>query len=131
MSKKCKPLLGKARRLLMGNSHKTTGAWPERGALYAKEPAWAAAFSCAFSDDSALPDELFDLNSTRDCWNSFAGGQKELAGDVEKLMQLHVLLRLRAGMQEAVSAEDVVGAPDSNRVRSGAAMTEELKPTAV
>jgi hypothetical protein len=110
LSKRCKPMLGKARRLILGNSHRTTGAWPEKVALYATNQAWRSCFEGILGEGGLFPEDLFDLGRVRHCWQSLLAGQRECAGDVEKLVQFGLLSRFRRGMNSPVEEIDFLKA---------------------
>jgi len=90
-SKKCKPLLGGMRRLILGDSYRTTGAWPNKSALYATDPFWRNFFNEVLSNDDLFPEDLFDRSQVRQSWRALLSGDRDLATDVEKLVQFGVL----------------------------------------
>jgi hypothetical protein len=91
LSKKCKPLLGKLRRLMLGDSHLTTGAWPEKSALYARDPVWRDYFDKILSNGEMFPEEFFDPDQVRQSWRELLNGNRDNASDIEKLVQLGVM----------------------------------------
>jgi len=113
LSKKCKPVLGKVRRFVMGNTHRTTGAWPEKTALYGTDRLWRDYVEQAIESDHLFGETLFDRDRVRQCWRALAEGAREGAPDLEKLLQLGALASLgqgfltRAGWLEAGNSRDV------------------------
>jgi hypothetical protein len=90
-SKKCKPLLGMMRRLILGDSHRTTGAWPKKSALYASDPVWRNYFDKILSQDDLFRTELFDRTRVRQSWRALLNGDRTCAGDIEKLVQFGIM----------------------------------------
>jgi hypothetical protein len=98
LTKRCKPILGKARRFVLGNSHRTTGAWPEKAALYVTNENWRRSFEAIVEDGDLFPDDIFDLAQVRECWRALVNGQKDRAADIEKLVQFGLLRRFSLGL---------------------------------
>jgi hypothetical protein len=109
LSKKCKPLLGKARRLVLGDSHRTTGAWPEKAALYVADPLWREQFDGILGREDLFPADLFDRDQVRRCWRDLLAGQRECAGDVEKLVQFALLSKSQIETGRRV---ETIGCPE-------------------
>ena len=91
LSKKCKPWLGRMRRLMVGDSYRTTGAWSEKSALYITDPVWRNYFDRILNDGDLFPADLFDRDRLRDCWRTFLNGDRSNASDIEKLVQFGVM----------------------------------------
>jgi hypothetical protein len=94
-SKKCKPLLGRARRMVLGRSHKTTGAWPDKASLYVSDPQWRDYVENVINDGDLFPSEIFDHAQVQLAWRDLKDGKRERAGDIEKVLQLGLLGRLK------------------------------------
>jgi hypothetical protein len=91
-SKKCKPVLGRMRRLLLGRTHRTTGAWPEKSALYGTDPEWREFIGEVIEGEKSWG-EMLDRDRVRECWQAVLNGSRELAPDLEKVIQLGMLSR--------------------------------------
>lgn len=91
LSKNCKPLLGTIRRLILGRSHRTTGAWPEKSVLYATDPVWRNYFDTILSNTELFPAALFDRDQVRQSWRAFLNGDRRLASDIEKLINFGLM----------------------------------------
>ena len=100
-SKKCKPVLGKVRRLVTGNTHQTTGAWPDKAALYGADPAWHDYVEKVLEGDRLFAEELFDRTRVHECWNALKNGDREVADDIEKLLQLGILTEFVQGQNQS------------------------------
>ena len=94
-SKKCKPVLGKVRRFVLGNTHRTTGAWPEKAALYGGDSVWRNYVENVLGSDQSFVETLFDRDRVNECWHALRDGDREVAPDIEKLLQLGLLARFR------------------------------------
>jgi hypothetical protein len=103
LSKKGKPLLGKIRRLIVGNSHRNTGAWPQKSILYATDPVWGDYFDKILANEDLFPEDWFDRGRIRQSWRALLNGDRELAGDIEKLVQFGVMTgQLRSGLKSVL-----------------------------
>ena len=91
LSRKCKPILGKVRRLIMGRNHRTTGAWPEKAELYANDTLWSEYIEKVINGDRTFAGEWLDRKRIAECWSSFKRGDREVAEDIERLIQLALL----------------------------------------
>jgi hypothetical protein len=94
MTRRVKPVLGKVRRFLIGNSHRTTGSWPEHSALYSSDPRWRKCFDDILGREELFDEGIFDIGAIRKCREDFADGRICRQGDIEKLMQLGLTTRL-------------------------------------
>jgi hypothetical protein len=94
LARRIKPVLGRLRRSLFANTHRTTGSWPKHSILYAHDPKWRRAFDDLLSEGELFDEALFDRAAIADCWQEFLRGRAQRLGDVEKLMQLAMLHRL-------------------------------------
>lgn len=108
LSKKCKPVLGKVRRFAFGSTHRTTGAWPEKAALYVSDPLWRDYIEKTLEGDALFVDGFFDRDRVRQCWSALVNGDREVAGDIEKLLQLGLLSELRHPSPECAGLETAV-----------------------
>lgn len=88
MTKRIKPTFGKLRRILLGNSHRTTGSWSEHSVLYASDPQWRGCFDRTINNNDLFNGEIFDLRAIRQSWNDLVNGKNNTSSDVEKLVQL-------------------------------------------
>ncbi|MCS7017289.1 MAG: hypothetical protein NZM42_14380, partial [Gemmatales bacterium] len=88
LSKTCKPVLGRMRRLIYGNTHHTTGAWPNKSALYTTDRMWRLYIKEALLSDQLVASKLFDQDEVRKCFKALEAGHDRVAADVEKLIQL-------------------------------------------
>jgi hypothetical protein len=95
LAKKCKPLLGRGRRLILGSSHRTTGSWPKAAVLYAHDAEWRETFDGLLTGSNDLFDEYFDREAIRRCWTDFLEGDVRRASDVEQLVDLALLSRMQ------------------------------------
>jgi hypothetical protein len=91
LSKKCRPLLGKMRRLIAGDTYRTTTAWQKKAPLYATDPVWRNYFDKILSNDDLFPADLFDRGRVRQSWHAFLNGDHGIAPDIEKLVQFGVM----------------------------------------
>ena len=96
LTKACRPLLGKARRFLGGDSHRTTDSWPKRSVLYAAHASWRSLFDDVLGKPQWFSRELFDPDAIVACWRAFLGGDFSRTSDLERLLQLGLLSRTRA-----------------------------------
>jgi hypothetical protein len=94
MTRRVKPVLGKVRRFLIGNSHRTSGSWPEHSALYSSDPRWRKCFDDILGREELFDEGIFDIGDIRKCREDFADGRICRQGDIEKLMQLGLTTRL-------------------------------------
>jgi hypothetical protein len=94
LSERMRPLLGKLRRKLISNSHRTTTSWQKYAVLYVTDPAWRKNFESVLTDGDLFDYELFDMDAIRHCWQAFVDGEHRRAADVEKLAQLGLTRRL-------------------------------------
>jgi hypothetical protein len=94
MSRRIKPVFGRLRRALLGDTYRTTGSWPKRSALYLGDAAWRCRFEDTLKNGDWFDPELFDRDAIRGCWQAFVGGDHRRAGDVEKLAQLGLMQNL-------------------------------------
>jgi hypothetical protein len=94
LTRRIKPVLGKLRRFLFGNTYRTTGSWPKHSILYATDPEWRRSFENILSQVDLFDPEFFDRDAIRRCWQEFLQGKADRAGDVEKLVQLGILSRM-------------------------------------
>jgi hypothetical protein len=115
-TKKCKPFFGRARRLVLGDSHRTTGSWTEKAALYAIDPGWRKCFDTLFGMDDLFPEDLFDRTRVRQCWSALVNGDRGVAGDVEKLAQLGILnwMRRRGSASVLQQFPSLYASPDAD-----------------
>jgi len=88
VTKRIKPIFGKLRRILLGNSHRTTGSWPKHSALYASDPKWRGCFDRTIESDDLFNGEIFDVNAIRQSWKDLVNGHNKTSSDIEKLVQL-------------------------------------------
>ena len=109
LSKKCKPLLGRMRRMILGDSHRTTGAWPEKSALYATDPVWRNYFDEILRDGDLFPADLFDRARVRESWCALLNGDRAVAGDIEKLVQFGIVTRHTRSGAKGVLEEQSLG----------------------
>jgi len=91
LSKKCKPHLGRIRRLLLGSSYRTTGAWPDKSALYGTDPVWRNYIEKLLSNTDLFPGHLFDHQQILNSWRAFLSGDSTVATDLDKLINLAVM----------------------------------------
>jgi hypothetical protein len=94
LSKKCKPHLGRIRRFLLGRSHRTTGAWPEKSALYGTDPVWRDYIEKLLSNTDLFPAHLFDHQQILDSWRALLSGDSTVASDLDKLINFGVMTEL-------------------------------------
>lgn len=94
MARRIKPVLGKLRRSLFGNTYHTTGSWPMHSILYATNPEWRRSFDDILNQTDLFDPELFDRDAIRQCWQAFLQGASSRTGDVEKLVQLGILSQM-------------------------------------
>jgi hypothetical protein len=99
LAKRVKPAVGRARRLCLGDSHRTTGSWPEKSVLYIQDPEWRGAIDGLLSEPDGLLDVVFDREAIRRCWQDFLDGDSRRALDVEQLINVSVLSRLLRGVE--------------------------------
>ena len=93
-------MLGGMRRLILGDSHRTTGAWPEKSALYTTDSAWGHYIDKVLSNDDLFPADLFDHRQIRQTWRALLDGDRDRAGDIEKLVQFGVMTgQIRSGLK--------------------------------
>lgn len=105
MARRVKPVLGKLRRSLFGNTYHTTGSWPMHSILYATNPEWRRSFDEILGQANLFDPEFFDRDAIRRCWQAFLLGEGNRTGDVEKLVQLGILSRmLDAGSSASADA---------------------------
>jgi hypothetical protein len=104
LSKRCKPVLGAMRRRIVGDSHTTTGSWSEKSALYATDPTWRHCFEEVLGGEELFALELFDRQRVRRSWSTLAGGHRAAASDIEKMVQLAILAKLKAAGSTTVPA---------------------------
>ena len=98
LTRRIKPILGKIRRSIFGNTYRTTGSWPKHSVLYATDPEWRRSFENILHQADLFDPEIFDSDAIRQCWREFLLGKADRVGDVEKLVQLGILSRmLKAG----------------------------------
>lgn len=95
-AKKCRPILGKARRLLFGKSYLTSGAWHIKSAFYAADPEWHRYCDEMLSDPHLFGSEIFAHKAVVSCWKAFLAGDEGRVADVEKLLHLGTMARARA-----------------------------------
>jgi Asparagine synthase len=94
LSASVKPVLGRLRRLLTGDTHLTTGSWPKRSVLYVNDPAWREVFDGVFADLDLFGSHLFDLEVVARCWQDFIAGDQGRHSDIQKLVQLGLTMKL-------------------------------------
>ncbi|MEI8139848.1 MAG: hypothetical protein WCI03_08275 [bacterium] len=94
LAKQFKPVLGRLRRQMMGDSHRTTGSWPKKALLYSLDSGWRDTFADLVNEPDALLDQYFDREAIRRCWRDFMRGDVKRAPDLEKLVNLTILTRL-------------------------------------
>lgn len=94
LARRIKPVLGKLRRSLFGNTYRTTGSWPKHSVLYATDPEWRRSFDEILSQADLFDPALFDRDAIRKCWQEFLRGEGNRVGDVEKLVQIGILSRM-------------------------------------
>jgi hypothetical protein len=108
LSRRCKPTMGKLRRMIVRDSHCTTGAWPDKSFLYVCDPAWHRCFDGILGDGDLFPRQLFDYDRVRESWNALLNGDRGFAPDIEKLVQFGIMQKqtdsgldcLRCGLDE-------------------------------
>jgi hypothetical protein len=93
-SKTVKPFFGKARRLILGSSHRTTGSWPEHAFLYLHDKHWRRVTESVLTNGDLFDKDFFDRDAVRNCWRDFCEGDAKRSGDVEKLLELGLLKTL-------------------------------------
>jgi hypothetical protein len=106
-SKKCKPLLGRARRMILGSSHRTTGAWPDKAMLYVTDLRWRGYIDSVLGDGDLFPSNLFDYGRVRATWDAFKNGERRRVEEVEKLLQLGILNKARSRHCVSAFAENM------------------------
>jgi hypothetical protein len=110
MSRRIKPVLGRIRRALVGQSHRTTGSWPEHAALYLSHPRWRQLFREVLSNQDLFEDRIFDQDAVTRCWTAFLDGDHRRSADVEKLLQIGLTRRLiiegPSGIRRAPGSSD-------------------------
>jgi hypothetical protein len=94
LSGRVRPLLGKLRRKLISDSHRTTTSWQKHAVLYVTDPTWRKSFESVLADGDLFDCGLFDMDAIRHCWQAFVDGEPRRAADVEKLVQLGLTKRL-------------------------------------
>ncbi|MSU20525.1 MAG: hypothetical protein EXS30_03940 [Pedosphaera sp.] len=97
LAKRCKPAVGRARRLIFGDSHRTTGSWPKKAVLYSTSEKWREEFDSLLYESNALFEEFFDHEAIKRCWTDFLAGDVGRAGDVEQLVDIALLSRIQRG----------------------------------
>lgn len=90
-SKRIKPLLGSARRALLGKSHITTGSWQDLATLYLTDSRWRCFIDGILNEVDHFDSEIFDRDIVRNSWRAFIAGDLKRWGDVDKLLQLGIL----------------------------------------
>jgi len=93
-SLRMKPYLGRFRRRAIGDSHRTSGSWPNHAFSYVHRPAWRKIFESVLSDGDLFDSSIFDVDAVRRCWQAFVEGDHRRVGDIEKLLQLGLTKRL-------------------------------------
>jgi hypothetical protein len=92
-AKRCKPVFGKLRRLLIGDSHATTGAWQKKAVLYRDDAEWRKLFTELLCEPDVFWDGVFDHKAVCARWDGFLSGKSPHAYDFERLVQLKLLGR--------------------------------------
>jgi hypothetical protein len=92
-AKSCRPVLGKARRLLRGASYKTSGAWHIKSALYATDPEWRCYCEEILCDPQLFNGQIFSPGAVAASWRAFLAGETWRAADLEKLLHLGTMAR--------------------------------------
>ena len=105
LSKKCKPHFGRIRRFLLGRSHRTTGAWPEKSALYGTDPVWRDYIEKLLSNADLFPAHLFDHQQILHSWHALQGGDSTVASDLDKLINFGVMTALTRCGHDPIQSE--------------------------
>lgn len=86
-SKRIRPVLGKLKRTIFTDNHKTTGSWSHLPLLYSKHPSWKANIESIFMDSrKTLPADIFKPKMVEACWNNFCAGDISLHTDIERIV---------------------------------------------
>jgi hypothetical protein len=117
-SKKCKPVLGSLRRLMLGRTHQTTGSWQGKEVLYEQDAQWRNYFNEIFRDTALFDEELFDHDAIRQCWRSFCSGNGKLANSVEKMVEIGILGSLVQSTRRQSQTGDLNGRGSQEATRS-------------
>jgi hypothetical protein len=94
LTKKLRPKMGKIRRKIFSDDHRTTASWSHLPMLYARNPAWKNKIVTKLIEENNLPDEIFDKSSVMLTWKKFCNGDVSLFADIEKLIGLAILSSL-------------------------------------
>lgn len=105
LSKQCRPVFGKVRRLVFGDTHQTMGAWPEKAALYGADPVWRDYVERVIEGNPLVGEEFFDRARVQECWQALRNGDRDAAEDIEKLLQLGILAECVQGQAQNVPVE--------------------------
>jgi hypothetical protein len=93
-AKTLRPKLGRLRRRLMSDTHRTTASWPHLPLLLQRDAFWRERVESMLFDEAALPPDTFDRAAIETCWNRFSEGDLSRHGELEGLIGLAQLGRI-------------------------------------
>lgn len=101
LSKRLRPLLGKARRALGANTYRTTGSWSLLTLLYAVEPLWRTRFESILLNERLFDSRIFNIAEISSAWDAFVAGDHEHYQDIETLLSFGMISQWVNDYQEA------------------------------
>jgi hypothetical protein len=99
-ARRVRPILGKFRRMLFEDSHKSTESWPHLPMLFSQDAKWRSCIEGVLLNNELFPHDVFDRKAIEQAWESFLGGEMGRHADIEKLLQLGILNAQCAGSDE-------------------------------
>lgn len=89
--KRLRPVLGKLRRRLIEDSHRTTASWPKQDVLYRSDPQWNEQLERILRRESTNLSGILDGDEIARCWREFCRGDVTRTPDIERLVTLSVV----------------------------------------
>lgn len=90
-----RPWLGKLRRCVFENSYRTTDSWPLLPLLYRDDVVWRGTCEKYLIEEIERFDaDIFDRDAIRRCWREFVQHSGAKAQDVERLLEVAILIAL-------------------------------------
>lgn len=103
LSRKVRPLVGRARRAFGSNTYRTTASWSLLTRLYASDRRWRGEFESILLNDQLFDPDIFNLPEIASAWRRFVAGQDKDYQDLENLWSFGIV-------QESALAGSRIGA---------------------
>lgn len=91
LSKRLRPLLGRARRALGTSTYRTTSSWSLLTLLYAADREWRQQFESVLLNEHLFDSRIFDRAAIESAWQQFVAGDQEHYQDLENLLSFGLL----------------------------------------